>query len=81
MFSFFKGGQRSWIHVLCNGGMATQLGMLYLLDVGCGERPIDFSNDYRPSWLAMGILGMNILLYFLYPKFYESNKSKRKYIL
>ncbi|XP_077288209.1 transmembrane protein 19 isoform X2 [Arctopsyche grandis] len=52
-----EGGQRSWIHVLCNGGMATQLGLLYLLDVGCGERPIDFSNDYRPSWLAMGILG------------------------
>lgn len=55
--SFKEGGQRNWIQVLCNGGMASQLALLYLLDVGCGERPIDFDKDYRSSWLSIGILG------------------------
>lgn len=54
---FKEGGQRNWIQVLCNGGMASQLALLYLLDVGCGERPIDFAKDYRSSWLSIGILG------------------------
>ncbi|XP_053982330.1 transmembrane protein 19 [Hylaeus volcanicus] len=54
---FKEGGQRTWIQVLCNGGMATQLALLYLLDVGCGERPIDFDKNYRGSWLSVGILG------------------------
>jgi len=43
--------------VLCNGGMATQLALLYILDVGCGELPVDFKRYYRPSWLSIGILG------------------------
>ncbi|XP_049873382.1 transmembrane protein 19 [Pectinophora gossypiella] len=51
-------GQRNWIQVLCNTGMATQLGLLYLLDVGASERPIDFVKDYRASWLSMGVLGV-----------------------
>ncbi|XP_063826302.1 transmembrane protein 19-like [Ostrinia nubilalis] len=55
---FKEGGQRNWIQVLCNGGMATQLGLLYLLDVGASERPIDFVKDYRASWLSMGVLGV-----------------------
>lgn len=57
---FKEGGQRNWIQVLCNGGMATQLGLLYLLDVGCGERPIDFVKDYRGSWLSIGIIGKTL---------------------
>ncbi|KOC60172.1 Transmembrane protein 19 [Habropoda laboriosa] len=52
-----EGGQRNWIQVLCNGGMATQLAFLYLLDVGCVERPVDFDKYYRSSWLSVGILG------------------------
>lgn len=52
-----EGGARNWIQVLCNGGMAAQLAILYLLDVGCGERPIDFDKDYRSSWLSIGIMG------------------------
>ncbi|KAL4707775.1 hypothetical protein ACJJTC_001721 [Scirpophaga incertulas] len=55
---FKEGGQRNWIQVLCNGGMATQLGLLYLLDVGASERPIDFVKDYRASWLSIGVLGV-----------------------
>jgi hypothetical protein len=37
--------------------MATQLAVLYLLDSGCGERPINFLKDYRASWLGLGVLG------------------------
>lgn len=51
------GGQRNWIQVICNGGMATQLAILYLLDVGYGERPIDWVNDHRASWLGIAVLG------------------------
>lgn len=54
---FKEGGQRNWIQVLCNSGMAAQLALLYILDVGCGERPIDFDKEYRSSWLSIGILG------------------------
>lgn len=56
-FLQFPGGQRNWIQVLCNGGMATQLSLLYLLDVGASERPIDFIKDYRASWLSLGVMG------------------------
>lgn len=55
---FKEGGQRTWIQVLCNGGMAAQLALLYLLDVGASERPIDFVKDYRSSWLSIGVLGV-----------------------
>lgn len=54
---FKEGGQRNWIQVLCNSGMAAQLALLYLLDVGSAERPIDFDKEYRSSWLSIGILG------------------------
>ncbi|XP_021925954.1 transmembrane protein 19 isoform X2 [Zootermopsis nevadensis] len=54
---FKEGGQRSWVQVLSNGGMATQLAFLYMLDSGCGERPINFIKDYRASWLGLGVLG------------------------
>ena len=49
-------GQRNWAQVLCNAGMAAQLALLYLLDCGSGERPIDFSHQYRSSWLGIGIM-------------------------
>jgi uncharacterized protein (TIGR00297 family) len=52
-----EGGQRNALQVICNGGMATELTLLYLIDVGYGERPIAFSTDYRASWLATAILG------------------------
>lgn len=57
LYLLIPGGQRNWIQVLCNGGMAAQLGLLYLLDVGASERPIDFVGDYRASWLSIGMLG------------------------
>lgn len=54
---FKEGGQRNWVQALCNCGMATQLALLYLLDVGNAEQPIDFDKYYRSSWLSVGILG------------------------
>lgn len=54
---FKEGGQRNWVQVLCNGGMAAQLAFLYILDLGCGEHPINFTDNYRGSWLNLGVLG------------------------
>uniref|UniRef100_A0A182W978 Transmembrane protein 19 n=1 Tax=Anopheles minimus TaxID=112268 RepID=A0A182W978_9DIPT len=54
---FKEGGQRNWAQVICNAGMATQLALLYLLDCGYGERPIDFMNEYRSSWLGVAVMG------------------------
>lgn len=51
-----EGGQRNWIQALCNAGMATQLEFLYLLDCGSGERPIDFKELYRCSWLQIAVM-------------------------
>ena len=73
-----NGGQRNWIQVLCNGGMASQLALLYLLDVGCGEKPIDFDKDYRSSWLSIGILGKQFRIYRIY--FYIVNVLFKKII-
>merc|ERR1712055_921030 len=52
-----EGGQRNWLQVLCNGGMATELSLLYLLDIGSADLAVDFKNEYRSSWLGMAILG------------------------
>jgi len=52
-----EGGQRNWLQVLCNGGVAMELSLLYLLDIGSVELPVDFRNHYRSSWLGMGVLG------------------------
>jgi len=54
---FKEGGQRNWLQVLCNGGMATELSLLYLLDVGSSDLPIDFHTHYRASWLGVAVLG------------------------
>jgi len=54
---FKEGGQRNWVQVLCNGGMALELSLLYLLDVGSADLPVDFSRHYRSSWLGVAVLG------------------------
>jgi uncharacterized membrane protein len=54
---FKKGGKRNWVQVLCNGGVATELALLYLLDVGCVDAPLDFTEHYRASWLGSALLG------------------------
>lgn len=54
--NFKEGGQRNWLQVFCNGGVAAELAAIYLIDQGCGERLIDFYSDYRASWLSVGVL-------------------------
>ena len=50
-------GGRNWVQVLCNAGVAAELSLLYLLDIGSGERPVDLRTDYRASWLSLAVLG------------------------
>ncbi|XP_041367871.1 transmembrane protein 19-like [Gigantopelta aegis] len=54
---FKKGGQRNWVQVVCNGGVAAQFAMLYILESGCVEKPIDFQTGYVSSWFAVAVLG------------------------
>ncbi|XP_052777177.1 transmembrane protein 19-like [Mya arenaria] len=54
---FKEGGQRNWIQVFCNGGIAAQLAFLYLLEVGCTEKLIDFERYYIASWLSIAVMG------------------------
>lgn len=51
-------GLRSWIQVICNGGVAATFSLLYLLERGSGgEITIDFFNDYNNTWFAVATLG------------------------
>lgn len=54
---FKEGGQRNWLQVICNAGIASELSLLYLVDVGCSEFPIDFQKRYSASWLSTAVLG------------------------
>ncbi len=56
--AFKKGGRRNWAQVVCNGGVATELALIYLLDVGsAADLPMDFATHYRSSWIGAAILG------------------------
>ena len=48
---------RNWVQVLCNGGIAAEMALLYLIDVGCSEKLIDFSTHYTASWFSVAVLG------------------------
>jgi len=54
---FREGGQRNWVQVICNGGVAAQLALFYLMENGCGEIPINFISDYNISWFAISVMG------------------------
>lgn len=57
-FSFYtSGGQRNWVQVFCNGGVPTELALLYMIENGPGEIPIDFSKEYTASWMCLSLLG------------------------
>ncbi|XP_068248509.1 transmembrane protein 19 isoform X2 [Palaemon carinicauda] len=51
------GGERNWVQVLCNGGVASLMAWFYIMDCGCGENPIDMVYNYRCSWLSIAVLG------------------------
>ncbi|XP_068525292.1 transmembrane protein 19 isoform X1 [Anas acuta] len=52
-----EGGQRNWLQVFCNGGVPTELAILYMIESGPGEIPIDFSKQYTASWMCLSLLG------------------------
>lgn len=52
-----EGGQRNWVQVFCNGGVPTELALLYMIEVGPGEMPIDFGKQYSASWMCLSLLG------------------------
>ena len=54
---FILGGQRDWVQVICNGGVAVAASLLYLMDVGCHEQPIDFAYDFNASIFSIAVLG------------------------
>lgn len=47
---FLAGGQRDWIQVLCNGGVATLSALVYIFSAGYGERPFTLTSS--PSAVA-----------------------------
>lgn len=54
---FKEGGERNWVQVVCNGGMASLLSWFYMMDCGCGEHPVDMVYNYRCSWISLAVLG------------------------
>ncbi|KAI7789666.1 putative transmembrane protein 19 [Triplophysa rosa] len=50
-------GQRNWLQVLCNGGVPTELALLYMIEAGPGEIPVDFGKQYSASWMCLSLLG------------------------
>lgn len=51
-----EGGQRNWVQVLCNGGIATEFALLYVLECGMGERLADPSNAWQCTILSLAVL-------------------------
>ncbi|KAF8788863.1 Transmembrane protein 19 like protein [Argiope bruennichi] len=51
-----EGGQRHWQQVLCNGSASTLMAMIYFLNGGPEEIPVEFDQNYFRSWLAAGVL-------------------------
>uniref|UniRef100_A0A9J8CGW6 Transmembrane protein 19 n=1 Tax=Cyprinus carpio carpio TaxID=630221 RepID=A0A9J8CGW6_CYPCA len=52
-----QGGQRNWLQVFCNGGVPTELALLYMIEAGPGEIPVDFGKQYSASWMCLSLLG------------------------
>ncbi|MPC59173.1 Transmembrane protein 19 [Portunus trituberculatus] len=52
------GGERNWVQVMCNGGVASLIAWFYIVDCGCGENPVDLIYSYRCSWLSVAVLGL-----------------------
>jgi len=42
---------------MCNGGVATELALVYMINAGCRESMLDFRREPSSSWLAMAVLG------------------------
>ena len=42
---------------MCNGGVATELAVIYMVNAGCGEYAVDFRQHPTASWLVAAVLG------------------------
>ncbi|XP_027248188.1 transmembrane protein 19 isoform X3 [Cricetulus griseus] len=51
-----EGGQRNWVQVFCNGAVPTELALLYMIENGPGEMPIDFAKQPTASWMCLSLL-------------------------
>jgi len=51
------GGERDWKQVVCNGGVAAELAVISMVNVGCGEYAVDFRQHPTASWLVSAVLG------------------------
>ncbi|XP_078000260.1 transmembrane protein 19-like [Glandiceps talaboti] len=51
-----EGGQRTWHQVVCNGGIATELAIIFMLDNGSREQILDFDHQYTSTWLCLSVL-------------------------
>jgi uncharacterized protein (TIGR00297 family) len=49
-------GQRDIFQVLCNGFIPCLFSILYLIDCGPGQRPVDFMYNYNATWYTIAIL-------------------------
>ena len=56
---FKEGGQRNWLQVLCNGGMALELSLLYLLDLGSADLPVVFRWGVRYSTFCSAAVSLS----------------------
>ncbi|XP_059834419.1 transmembrane protein 19 isoform X1 [Hypanus sabinus] len=52
-----EGGQRNWLQVFCNGGIPTEIALLYMIENGPGEIAINFTKQYTASWMCLSLLG------------------------
>lgn len=43
--------------MVANGGVATDIAVIFLIEVGCGEFTIDFTKHFTPSWLSLSVMG------------------------
>ncbi|XP_002406957.2 transmembrane protein 19 [Ixodes scapularis] len=51
-----EGGQRNWVQVLCNGGIAAEFALLYMLECGMGEKLVDPSRNWQCAMLSLAVL-------------------------
>ena len=42
---------------MCNGGVATELAVICMVNAGCGEYAVDFREHPAASWLVTAVLG------------------------
>ena len=43
--------------MICNGGIATSLSVIYMVDTAFQNLPLDFGNHYDATWMAMAVVG------------------------